>query len=116
MADLFKLLLLAAFFEFESRESVNVVLDNLLIEDFGFLDLLSEAFNSLLVVQVPLALVLFELRLLVPQLHQNALVLCPLCLNLVVQLVVFCFNLADFLIWQVDGPEDVRVCRFRASA
>jgi len=55
--------------------------------------------NSILVMQIPLALLFFEQCFLVTQLHLHSFVLSSLLLNLVVQLIVSRLNVADLVIW-----------------
>ena len=40
----------------------------------------------------------------------------PLSLYLLIQVIVTAFHLANFLIGQVDGPEDIRLTGLRAAA
>ena len=109
LPNLLELFLLATLFELVGSQTVHVVFHHLLVEDFGFVDLLQQALHSLRVLQVARSLVLFELRLLVPQLHQNALVLGALGLNLAVQKVVFGLYLTHLLVWQVHCAQHVWV-------
>ena len=64
-----------------SGELVNVILDHLLIEHLRLVYLFHELLNSRRIMQVPFTLLLLELRLLVPKLHENAFVVRPLGLN-----------------------------------
>ena len=90
-----------------SAQRVHMVLHDLLIELLRLVNLLHELFDARLVVDVLLALSLFELSFLVAQLHQDALVLGPLLLELAVEAVIFALDVADFLVGQVDSAEHI---------
>ena len=85
-----------------------MVLNNLLVEYFCLVDLHHQRLDSLFISQVPLALLFFELSLLVTKLHNYALLFCALPLDLTVELVIFILDLAHLLIRQVDSAKDVR--------
>lgn len=93
-----------------------MVLHDLLVEDLRLMDLLHELLHSRLVVQVPLALLLLKLRFLVPELHQDALVVGSLRLNLPVQMLVTGLKLADLFIREVDSPQYVGLRSLRAAS
>ena len=84
-----------------------MVLHYLLIELLSLVDLLDECLTSSLVIEVLLALIFLKLGLLVAKLHQYALMISSLLLNLSIQLVVFILDCANLLVWQVDGAEHI---------
>ena len=59
-----------------------MVLNHLLIELFCFMDLLKKGLNASLIIDVLLTLIFLELGLLVAKLHQYALMISSLLLNL----------------------------------
>ena len=71
-----------------SCKLIDVILDHLLIKHLRLVNLLHELLNSCRIVQIPFTLSLFELRLLVSKLHEHALMVRPLSLNLPVQLLI----------------------------
>ena len=84
-----------------------MVLHYLLIELLSLVDLLDECLTASLVIEVLLALIFLKLGLLVAKLHQYALMISSLLLNLSIQLVVFILDCANLLVWQVDGAEHI---------
>ena len=84
-----------------------MVLHYLLIELLSLVDLLDECLTASLVIEVLLTLIFLELGLLVAKLHQYALMISSLLLNLSIQLVVFILDCANLLVWQVDGAEHI---------
>ena len=115
LPDLLQLFLLLSLLELVSSELINVILDHLLIEHLRLVYLLHELLNSCRIVQIPFTLSLFELRLLVSKLHEHALMVSPLGLNLPVQLIITGLELANLLVGQVDCAEDVRLGSLRAA-
>ena len=93
-----------------------MVLHDLLVEDLRLMDLLHELLHSRLVMQVAFALLLFELGFLVSELHQDALVVGPLRLNLPVQMLVTGLELADLFVREVDCPQNVGLRSLRAAS
>ena len=79
-----------------------MILNYLLVELFDFMNFFHKTLNSILVVEIPLALILFELCFLVSQLHLHSFMLGSLLLNLVVQLIVSRLNVADLIIRKVN--------------
>lgn len=90
-----------------SGQGINVVFDYLLIEDLCLVNLLHQAINTLLILNVPFTIELLKLSFLVTKLHQESLVLGSLALDLSVQVIIFVFYLTNLLIWQVDCSEDI---------
>ena len=84
-----------------------MVLHYLLIELLSLVDLLDEGLTASLVIEVLLTLIFLKLGLLVAKLHQYALMISSLLLNLSIQLVVFILDCANLFIWQVDGAEHI---------
>ena len=84
-----------------------MVLHYLLIELLSLVDLLDEGLTASLVIEVLLALIFLKLGLLVAKLHQYALMISSLLLNLSIQLVVFILDCANLLVGQVDGAEHI---------
>ena len=84
-----------------------MVLNYLLIELLSLVDLLDEGLTASLVIEVLLTLIFLKLGLLVAKLHQYALMISSLLLNLSIQLVVFILDCANLFIWQVDRAENI---------
>ena len=115
LPNLLQLFLLLSLLELVSSELIDVILNHLLIEYFRLMYLLHELLDSCRIVQIPFTLFFFELRLLVSKLHEDALMVCSLSLNLSVQLLITGLELTNLLVGQIDCAEDVRLRSLRAA-
>ena len=86
-----------------------MIFNHLLIELLRFVDLLNKGLYASLVIEVLLTLIFLKLGLLIAKLHQYALMISSLLLNLSIYLVVFILDRANLLVRQVDGAEHIRL-------